>query len=67
MDHLHENAHLCALQHLFKDSTIAQAFMDNIFTLHGMHQSIMIDHDPTFIRNFWQWEFFQFSGNPIEP
>jgi hypothetical protein len=36
VDFLSKYAHLCALQHLFTASTVAQSFMDNIFKLHGM-------------------------------
>jgi hypothetical protein len=50
VDHLSKYAHLCALQHPFKASIVAQVFMDNIFKLHGMPQSIVSDHDPTFTR-----------------
>jgi hypothetical protein len=53
VDHISKYVHLCALQHLFKTSTLAQIFMDNIFKLHGMPHSIVSDHDPTFTGNFW--------------
>lgn len=36
-------AHLCALQHPFKDSTVAQVFLDKISRLHGMTQSTILD------------------------
>ena len=52
VDHLSKYAHLCALQHPFKTSTMGQSFMDNIFKLHGMPHSIVSDHDPTFTSNF---------------
>jgi hypothetical protein len=53
MDRLPKYAHLCALQHSFTTSTLAQCFMDNIFKLHGMPHSIVSDRDPTFTNNFW--------------
>jgi hypothetical protein len=52
VDHLSKYAHLCALQHPFKPSMVAQVFMDNIFKLHGMLQSIVMNGDPTFTSNF---------------
>jgi hypothetical protein len=52
VDHLSKYAHFCALQHPFKASMVTQVFMDNIFKLHGMSQSIVMDHDPTFTSNF---------------
>jgi len=55
---LSKYAHLCALQHPFTTSTMAQIFMDNIFKLHGMPHSIISDRVPTPTNNFWQ-EFFK--------
>jgi hypothetical protein len=40
VDRLSKYAHLCALQHLFTASTVAQIFMDQVFKLHGMSYSI---------------------------
>jgi hypothetical protein len=54
VDFLSKYAHFCALQHPFKSSMVTQVFMDNIFKLHGMPQSIVMDCDPTFTSNFWQ-------------
>jgi hypothetical protein len=54
VDHLSKYAHLCALQHPFTTSIVAQIFMDNIFKLHGMPHSIVSDHDPTFTNTFWK-------------
>jgi hypothetical protein len=51
---LSKYAHLCALQHPFTASAVAQLFMDQIFKLHGMPHSIVFYHDPTFTNNFWQ-------------
>jgi hypothetical protein len=64
VDHLSKYAHLCALQHPFTTSTVAQIFMDNIFKLHGMPHSIVFDHDPTFTNNFWQ-ELFKLQGTQL--
>jgi hypothetical protein len=58
VDHLSKYAHFCALQNPFKSSIVAQVFMDNIFKLHGMPQSIIINRDRTFTSHFWQ-ELFQ--------
>jgi hypothetical protein len=41
VNRLSKYAHFCALQHPFKASMVAQVFMDNIFKLHGMPQSIV--------------------------
>jgi hypothetical protein len=61
---LSKYAHLCALQHMFKTSTVAQIFMDRVFKLHGMLNSIVSNRDPTFTRNFWQ-ELFKLQGTQL--
>jgi hypothetical protein len=64
VDRLSKNAHLCSLQHPFTPSTVAQMFMDNIFKLHGMLDSIVSNRDPTFTNNFWQ-ELFRLQGTQL--
>jgi hypothetical protein len=64
VDRLSNYAHLCALQHPFTASTVAQIFMDQVFKLHGMLHSIVSDHDPTFTSNFWQ-ELFNLQGTQL--
>jgi hypothetical protein len=64
VDRLSKYAHLCALQHPFTTSTVAQLFMDHIFKLHGMPHSIVSDRDPTFTNNFWQ-ELFRLQGTQL--
>ena len=61
VDHLSKYAHLCSLQHLFIEYTMAQRFNDQVFKLHGMLHSIVSDHAPTFTSNFWQ-ELFKLQG-----
>jgi hypothetical protein len=64
VDRLSKYSHLCALQHLFTASTVAQIFMDQVFKIHGMPHSIVSDRDPTFISNFWQ-ELFKIQGTQL--
>lgn len=54
-------AHFCALAHPYIATGLAQLFMEHIFKLHGMPQSIINDQDPTFTNKFWQ-ELFKFQG-----
>jgi hypothetical protein len=54
VDRVSKYALFFSLQHPFTKSTVAQIFMDHIFKLHGMPDSIVYDKDPTFTRNFWQ-------------
>jgi len=64
VDRLSKYAHLCALQHPFIASTVAQIFMDQVFKLHGMPHSIVYDRDPNFTSNFWQ-ELFKIQGTEL--
>eukprot|EP00253_Pinus_taeda_P032510 PITA_32510 len=54
VDRLSKYAHFCALPHPFTLALVAQAFMDQIFKLHGMPTSIVSNRDPIFTNNFWQ-------------
>jgi len=53
VDRLSKYAHFCTLPNPFTPALVAQYFMDQIFKLHGMPTSIVSDHDPVFISNFW--------------
>ena len=61
IDRLSKYAHFRVVQHPFTTATVAQIFMDNIFKLYGMPNSIISDRDPTFTSNFWQ-ELFKLHG-----
>jgi hypothetical protein len=61
VDRLSKYAHFCCLQHPFTTSIVAPIFMENIFKIHGMPNSIVSDRDATFTNNFWQ-ELFKLQG-----
>jgi hypothetical protein len=64
VDRLSKYAHFVALTHPYTASTVARVFMDNIFKLHGMPNTIVSDRDPIFTSNFWQ-EIFKLSGTEL--
>jgi hypothetical protein len=64
VDQLSKYAHFCALQYPLTAFKVAQIFMDNIFKLHGMPNSIFSNRDPTFTSKFWQ-ESFKLQGTQL--
>ncbi|CAM8891409.1 unnamed protein product [Rhodiola kirilowii] len=54
IDRLSKNVHFLALSHPYTTIDVAQVYMDNIFKLHGMPQSIISDRDPIFLSQVWK-------------
>lgn len=54
IDKLSEYAHFLALSHPYTALNIAQAFLDNIYKLHGVPTSIVTDRDKVFLSVFWK-------------
>lgn len=54
VDRFTKYSHFIALSHPFSVTTVLQAFIDNVFKLHGMPVSMLTDRDRIFTRNFWQ-------------
>lgn len=48
VDRLSKNAHFIALSHPYTAIEVAQAYLDNIFKLHGLPKDNVSDRDPTF-------------------
>jgi hypothetical protein len=46
-------AHFVPLRHQFSAASVAKVFMDNIYKLHGLPKSIILDHDRIFTSKFW--------------
>ena len=57
VDRLSKYAHFVALSHPYAAAQVAQAFMDNVYKLHGMPQTIVSDRDRVFISLFWKTLF----------
>lgn len=64
VDRLTKYAHFCPLSHPYTAATIAQVFVENIFKLHGVPQSIDSDRDKVFTSNFWK-ELFRLQGTQL--
>jgi hypothetical protein len=54
VDRLSKYIHFTALSHPYIAAKIAQLFIQNVFKLHGMPQSIVSDWDTTFTSLFWK-------------
>jgi transposase InsO family protein len=50
-------AHFIALKHPITVNSVAKAFVDNIFKLHGLPTVIVTDHDRIFTSHLWQTLF----------
>lgn len=61
VDRFSKAAHFIALTHPYSTVSVSQAFMDNVFKLHGMPRSIVSDQDRVFVSDFWQ-ELFKLQG-----
>lgn len=65
VDWLSKYAHFIHISHLYTASKIAQAFIANVFKLHGLPNSIVTDRDPTFTSTFWN-ELFKLQGTTLK-
>jgi len=54
-------AHFILLCHPFTAFSVAKAFMDHVYKLHGMPTSLISDRDRVFTSNLWK-ELFGLSG-----
>ena len=61
VDRLNKSAHFIALSHPYTTAMVAQVFLDNVYKLHGLPNSIVSDRDKVFISKFWQ-ELFTLLG-----
>ena len=65
VDWISKYSHFCALSHPYTASSMAQIFMDQIFRLHGIPSSIVLDRKTTFTSHFWT-ELFRLTGTKLK-
>lgn len=61
VDRLTKVGHFVALSHPYSATIVAQLFLDNIYKLHGLPKTIVIDRDKIFTSHFWK-ELFSSIG-----
>ena len=54
-----KEAHLIPVKSTYKAMNIADIFLKEIFSLHGIPKVIISDRDVKFTRNFWRYLFFE--------
>jgi len=54
-------AHFIPLRHPYTALSVAKAYMDQVYKLHGMPSSLISDRDRVFTSNFWK-ELFGLAG-----
>lgn len=54
VDKLSKFAHFVPLHHPYTAPKVSQAFLDNVFRLHGLPTHIISDRDPVFTNSFWR-------------
>jgi hypothetical protein len=61
VDKFTKYGHFLPLSHPYTARSVAQAFLSNIYKLHGLPSVIIFDRDPVFTSQFWQ-HLFRLAG-----
>nr|GEW78220.1 retrotransposon protein, putative, unclassified [Tanacetum cinerariifolium] len=65
VDRFTKYSHFNPLTHPFSSMNVAQAFLDNVYKLHGLPKTIVSDRDRLFLSRFWQ-ELFKVMGTQLD-
>ncbi|KAM0066244.1 putative nucleotidyltransferase, Ribonuclease H [Helianthus debilis subsp. tardiflorus] len=65
VDRLTKYAHFVGMTQPISASSVAKAFIDNVYKLHGWPTTIVLDRDSIFLSNFWQ-EFTRLQGIAVQ-
>ncbi|KAL5711777.1 hypothetical protein ACHQM5_014019 [Ranunculus cassubicifolius] len=64
VDRFSKYAHFIPLKHPFSATTVAKAFLDQVFKLHGMPKTIVSDRGVVFLSTFWT-KLFELVGSKL--
>jgi len=64
VNHFSKGIHLGMLPSSHSAPLVASLFLDIVVKLHGLPRSLVSDHDPLFVSQFWQ-ELFRASGTKL--
>ncbi|GJT31444.1 putative mitochondrial protein [Tanacetum coccineum] len=65
VDRLSKYAHFISMAHPYIANQVAQAFMDNVYKLHGLPNTIVSDRDKVFTSLFWKSLFQMLKGKDL--
>lgn len=65
IDRFRKYAHFIPMSHPYSALQVAQVYLNNVYKLHGLPQSIISDRDRVFIAKIWQ-ELFRLSDTQLQ-